>query len=173
MALALLAMLHMQWRVYQLLAELPVADDQGQVVLLHLTLPEAFVQLAQGAAAFRHYQATRSFPIDAMSQRQVPEVRPRMAQQLDDTMAYAAAAMHCDTGRLIQYQQALVLIEHPIEYIRRHLCRGRRAGRTDSSRGNSYLIAFHELVFRFDPTAVDTHLTAPQQAIQAAFGHAG
>ena len=172
-AFAILAMLHIQWRIDQLLAELPVPDDKCQIVLLHLPFSESLVQLPQCAAALRHHQATRGLAIDTMYQRQILKVRSCMTQEFDDSVANTATTVDRDTSRLVQYQQTLVLENHTIEEIRRHLCGGWRAFYTDSRRRNSYLVTLHEFVFGADPTAIDSYLSASQQTVHPALGHTG
>ena len=80
MAFPALAIVYQQRRIDELVAVLPVADDQGEVILVHLALAEAFVQFAQRAAALGHDQATGGFPVDPVHEAEILEVGPRVSQ---------------------------------------------------------------------------------------------
>ena len=88
-------------------------------------------------------------------------------------MTDAAAPVHGDSGRLVDYQQALVLVKNLLEHRRGTCLRGRRRPGADACRKYAYLVAFPQLVFGLDAAAVDADLTAAQQPIHAAFGHTG
>ena len=68
------------------------------------------------------------------------------AQQFDDAVTHAAAAVHGDAGRLVDDEQALVFVQHVVEDVVRQLRRRRRAIRIDSRGRNSDLVTLGERV---------------------------
>ena len=113
----------------QLLAILPITDNEREVTFLHPPLAKALVKFAQRAATLGHHQTARRFAVDAVHQRKFLEIRPCMAQQLDDAEANPAAPMDRDAGRLVDDQHALVFVEDSIEHGGGLLRRRRRAAR--------------------------------------------
>ena len=95
-----------------------------------------------------------------------------MSQKLDDAVTDATAAVHGDTGRFIDYEQALVLEQDMVED-RGTLLRGRRRSfGIDPDRRYANLVALLQLVFRAYPPTIDAYFTAPQQPVQASLGYA-
>ena len=108
-----------------------------------------------------------------MHQRQVLQVRPRRPEQLDDAVTDAAATVDGDAARLVDNQQALVLVQHVIQD------RGCAVGRRQSSFGaqahrrDANLVPGLEAVSGPHPPAIDPHFATPQQPVDAAPWHAG
>jgi hypothetical protein len=142
MAFTSLAVLHEQRRIDQLLAVLPVTNDKSEVILLYLPVPKTRVQLAKRTAPFGHDEATGRFTIDAMHQCKILEIRASMAQQLDHSVADAAAPVNGNTRRLVDDEQALVLIEHPLEHAGRQLFGRRWSTAANPRRRHTDLVAF-------------------------------
>ncbi len=165
--------LHEQRPVDHLLAELPVAQDEGQVVLLDDAVAKLRVQLPQRAAPFREHQAARGLAVEPMHERQVLELGARMAQQFDNTVADPAAAVHGDAARLVDDKQSLVLVKHPIVDA---LCKpaiGQIRPGADACRRDAHLVTRLQLVLGPDAPAVHPDLAFAQDPVQTAPGQPG
>ncbi len=81
--------------------------------------------------------------------------------------------MHCNTGRLIDHQQMLVLKDdRPLDQFQQA---GRRLpdfiGGVDTHRRQAHFVAFLNAVFRIDPLTVDADLALAHQAVNPAARH--
>ncbi len=172
-ALPALAMRDQQRLVDELFAQLPVAQHQRQVILFDDTLAEFLVQRPQRAALLGKHQAARRLAVEPVHQRQVPEVGTRRPEQFDDAMADTAAAVDGDARRLVDDQQALVLVKHVIQDGGRAAGGRRGALGAQAHRRDTNLVAGFETVSGPHPPAIDPHFATPQQPVDPAARHAG
>jgi len=94
-----------------LVAELPVAAHQRQVPLLDPSFAKLRMQIAQRAAALRDQETTAGLAIEPMHEIELAELGPCGAQRLDHTVRQAAAAVHGESGRLIDRHQICILVD--------------------------------------------------------------
>jgi hypothetical protein len=86
------------------------ALDQDQVALFHAPLAKGAMEVEKRAPALRHDQKSRSVTVEAVRQVQESKRRSKATQPLDDPQPQAAAAVHRESGRLVQHQQIGVLV---------------------------------------------------------------
>ncbi len=95
------------------------------------------------------------------------------AQLLDDAQADAAAAVDRLAGGLVDHQQAVVAVDHPLEQgladpgQSRNFLSCRHPNRRDA-----HFVALLQLVIGFCPAAGDAHLAFPQHPVNPALGYA-
>src|SRR6266403_1209100 len=99
-----------QWNVDALGTEFPLAPDEGEVALLETVRAQERVQAAQRARVARDQQAPAGIAVEAMHEFE-GIVRVQGAQCLDDPETHPAAAVDRDTGRLVEHQELLVLVD--------------------------------------------------------------
>ena len=116
----------------------------------------------------------RRIAVETVNQLELAGVRPRRAQAFDDAEVEPAASVHCPSGRLVQYDQAIVLVEYrpihgPLPYLVRRLAwRGRRF----ANRRNAHDVTGRETVVLPFPSPIDTNLAATQQSVDSGARHA-
>src|SRR6185437_11113918 len=102
----------------------------------------------------------------------------RGAQGLDDPEGQATAAVHGDARRLVEHQQPFITMQDARFHAAHERGRdptarpGRSASRLQANRRYAHAIAGAEALLGTVPAAVDAHLSAPDQAEQAAARHA-
>ena len=173
MTFAALPMLNEERRIDQLLAVLPVADGQCQVVLFNLAIAKHRVQRSKRTAPFGQHQATRGFAIQAVRQRQVPELGPCIPQYFNGPEAHTTAAVHCHARRLVDHKHIAVFEEQVFEQGTAG-CRGWSfAVIIYSDRRDPHLVARCQFVLCTNPAAVHAHFAATQYPVQTAFWQTG
>ena len=147
----------------------PGPPHQRGVDLARLTLAELVLQRRERRALLGQQQDARRLLVQPVHQLQEARLRARPAQLLDDAKAHAAAAMHRDTGRLVDGQQVLVL-EQDGELPR---WRGLRRGPLGDRHGrHPHFISGRQPGVGRRATLVHPHLTAADDAVDVGLGHA-
>lgn len=142
---------------------------QRKIAFFHAPFAQHVVQGAQGAALARDDEQTGGFTVQPVRQFQKTLVRTLAAQLFDDAKGHAAAAVHGQTGRFVEHQQRGVFMHQRQRRTGRH--KGlRRAGR--AQRRNAHLVARLHARARLRAATVQTYLTAADDAVHMAFGHA-
>ncbi len=162
-----------QRHVDDLAVRRPGARHECRVGLDHRLVAAALAQLVlqrdQRRALLRDQQQPGGLLVEPVHQLQELRARPRLPQLLDHPGADAAAAMHRDSGRLVDRDQPIIL-EHDRELARR--CRGRLAPVGDPHRRNAHLVAQRQPGVGAGAALVDPHLTGPDDAVDVRLGYA-
>jgi hypothetical protein len=145
------------------------SPDEGQIALFDAAGAERIVKRRQRRALFRDQQQARSFPVEPMGQFEKAGLGTLPAQLLDDTETDAAAAMDSHAGRLVDRQQAVVLVEDAVFAPGRHRSPGFAA---QLQWRDAHLVAGPQPVLRGHPPAVHAHLAAPEYPVDETFRHA-
>jgi hypothetical protein len=106
-----------------------------------------------------------------MRQFEKTRLRPLPPQRLDDPEALAAATMHGDAGRLVDHQQALVLIDDRQVHLEFGAGHHLLFAAGDAQRRNAQQVAALQAIRDVRPAAIDPHLAAADDAVDVALGH--
>src|SRR5690606_24519773 len=117
-------------------------------------------------------QQTRGLPVETVRQLQELGLWPGAPQLLDDTETDAAAAVHGNTGRIVDDKDGIVLVNHgKITRRRRRPVASFRRTRRYAHRRYPDLIAQLQAIVRPNPAFIDPHLAAAQNAIDVTVRH--
>lgn len=109
-----------------------------------------------------------------MHQFQILGIGTQLAKRLDHSVIQTAAAMHGDTGRLVQHDQRLVLInDGGFEALQQPL--RQRLGLialSQAQRRHAHHVTSLEFVLGLDPPLVNPHFALAQNAVNQGLGHA-
>ena len=154
---------------------LPLPAHQRQIILLHPFFAQLFMQRTQCGALLRHQQYAGGIAVKAVNQFEETGFRTQRAQAFNDAETQAAAAVHRGTGRFIQHQNMVILIQNHIGQ-RRHLLQMRGDGffftLGNPNGRNADFVAGFQLVFRLDAFFIHPHLAFTQDAINHALRYA-
>src|SRR5215831_17538512 len=144
---------------------------EREIALRHPPLPQRRVEGDERRALLRQDEQPGGLAVEAVRELEESGARARRAQVLDDTEAHAAPAVDRHSGGLVDHEQRVVLegdAETGVATRRggaRHRCR-------HADRWNPNAVAGLEPVGGFNAAAVDPHLAAPEQPVDAAPGDA-
>lgn len=171
MALPVLAVLDIQGLINEAIAELPIANDQRQIVFFDLAIAKHLMQFAKCAAALCQHQATRGLTIQPVGERQVPDFRTGLTHQLDNAVADATAAVHRKSTGLIDHEESFVLEYDAL--LKACKSSGWRSGgiRTHARRWDTDFVTILQSIVSTNPTAIHPHLASSQNTVQAALWH--
>ena len=148
-------------------AEVPVTDQQREVALLGPAFAELPMEVAQRGPVLRNDQATAGLAVQTVYKVELTIVGTRGAQCLDQAVTHAAATVNGDTGRLVEDDQIVVLVENRADDQRLQVgrCRTHAVRRSPPHRRQPNPIAFHEALRGLGALAVDAHLAFAQQPV--------
>ena len=157
---------------------MPRTGHQRQITLVQPAFAQQVVQMHQGGPGFGNQQAAGGITVQTMGKLQKRGMRPQFAQRLDQPDTYPAAAMHRQTGRLIDYQKLLVLVQNPFQQPIEPAAGGRLGGEILAVgfgapyRRQAHHIARFQAVIRLGTALIDPHLALAQQAVHTGTGDA-
>ncbi len=124
--------------------------------------------LVSADALLGHHQQARGLAVEPMGQFEEFRQRPRPAQLLDHAEGHPAAAMHRDTGGLVDHDQRLILMGNF-----KFPCRNNGLRRTFGGADGRHAQAVADLqpILGRHPALVHPHLAAAQDAVDMALGH--
>jgi hypothetical protein len=99
-------------------------------------------------------------------------LRPLPSQRLNDAEALATAAMHGDAGRLVDHQQALVLVHHRQMHLQFRAGDNFLFDAGNPQGRNTQHVAALQPIGNLDAPAIHSHLTTTHDAVEVALGHA-
>ena len=153
----------------------PAPGHQRQIALFDFSFAHRRVQPDQGAAFQRDQQHPRGFAVEPVHQFHVAAFRQFQPHLLDHPARNAAAAVHRHAGRLVQRDQGIVAVQdvrHQPDAALRQMGGGGDDRYRDAHRRNPHLVAQLQTIADLDAAAVDSHLAAAHQLVDAAFRHA-
>ena len=132
------------------------------------------MQLAQHGRTPGDEDQAGGIPVQAVYQLQVAILGTQLAQGFDQAKTETTAAVHRQTRRLVDDQQAVVFIDDAVADLPGPVTGHRRngSGRGVVQRRNPHHVAGRQAIIGLHPPLVHAHLALAQGPIEAGFGHA-
>ena len=144
-----------------------VASGEGEIAFAHPFLSQRLMQRREHTAAFRDQKTPRRITVESVDKLDPAVVRSGGAQTFDDSEIQSAAAMHGPSGRLVQDDQSIVLVDdRPIDVALPHLGRCPPwPGLAYPNRRDPHDVAGSQTVVLSHPATIDSDLAATQQPV--------
>src|SRR5574343_1316916 len=173
-ALATFGKVFVQGKFYMLGIVHPAPLDQYEIALVGTRpmLPDHVVQRRQRQTLFADQQDARRLAVKPVSQFQELGQRTLTSQRLDDAEADPATAMYCNTFRLVDDQQRIILEEdRQIDTLLGDLVDFILRLHRNPDRRNAQGVANAYAIGCINPPAIYPHLATAQDAINMALGN--
>ena len=123
-------------------------------------------------AIFGHHQAPGSLAIKTVNKFEVLCVGPCKPQRFNNTAGQPAPAMDCNSARLIQNHQIIILIDNPVFNLAYTLFRNGYLVLLCCTKGwDTNFFASSDSVTRLDSPTVNAYLALSDETIDTALGH--